>query len=73
MKTKKTRPKVVFVSANDVRLFNSTWPCSSIPERACWFEFDDGDLVDLSAHLSSIDGPELVALSNDAQNFLTRN
>lgn len=59
----------VTVSAAEVHAFNQTWPCSSLPERSIWFQFDkrNGDIVDL--HPYSIDGPEVVALSQDAQAY----
>ena len=54
----------VSVSARDIAAFNRTWPCSSIPERACFFAFErNGDLVDTNCRA---DGPEVVALSHDA-------
>jgi hypothetical protein len=57
----------VTASAQDVEAFNHHWPCSSIPEERVSFTFDrrSGDLVDLSPH--EIDGPEVVALSQDCQ------
>ena len=59
----------VMASAQDVEAFNFRWPCSSIPEGRVAFTFDrrNGDLVDLSP--SEIDGPEVVALSQDCQEY----
>jgi hypothetical protein len=56
----------------DVAAFNAQWPCSSIPERSVGFTFDkrNGDLVDLSP--DGIDGPEVVALSEAAQNYAAK-
>ena len=59
----------VTASAQDVGMFNSRWPCSSIPEGRVAFTFDrrNGDLVDISP--SEIDGPEVAALSQDCQEY----
>lgn len=56
-------------STNDVRMFNSTWPCSVIPNRPMWFQWDkrNGDLVDMKP--SDVDGPEVLALCEDAQKY----
>ena len=55
----------------DVDAFNRTWPCSSLNGPVS-FTFDrrNGDLVDLRP--SHIDGPEVVALSTDAQNYAAK-
>jgi hypothetical protein len=68
---------VVAVSAQDVREFNRTWPCSNIPEIGIKFVFDHtGNLVDIIPEdwrdmrdSSKFDGPALLALSQDAQSF----
>ena len=72
MKTKDLgASKRVSVSASEVARFNASWPCSSLPVRSCWFEFDDrnGDLVDLSDNLRDVDGAEVSALAQDALSF----
>ena len=60
----------VFVSAREVAEWNRRWPCSSLQGRQS-FTFDrNGDLVDRNG---KGDGPEAVALSQDAQEYaLTR-
>jgi len=56
-------------SKQDVQHFNRLWPCSSLPTRSITFGFDtQGNLVDIWP-LNGIDGPEAVALSNDAYTF----
>ena len=61
----------VCVSRDDVAAFNSQWPCSGIPERPIWFEFDSNGLVDLGpGDTSEFDGPALLALSEDAQAYM---
>jgi hypothetical protein len=70
MRTTKSFPGRVFVSRQDVENFNSKWPCSPIPEKACFFDFQKGDLVDMSDHLRECDGAALLALSQDAQAML---
>ena len=61
----------VRVSARGVEAFNDSWPCSRLPEKAISFQFDkrNGDLVNIRPDSSRFDGPELVALSEDAQNW----
>lgn len=61
------------VSRNDVDAFNDSWPCSVIPSRSVWFQFDkrNGDLVDIRG-LDGIDGAEVLALSRDAQNYAAK-
>jgi hypothetical protein len=47
-------------SKKQIAEFNSHWPGSTIPEKACWFEFDkDGNLIDTNC---DADGPEVLAL-----------
>jgi len=56
----------VFVSAREVCEWNRRWPCSSLQGRQS-FTFDrNGDLVD---RCGKGDGPEAVALSQDAQAY----
>lgn len=59
----------VSVSRSEVISFKSKWPCSGLPDRAHWFQFDrrNGDLVDLTPNRH--DGPALLALSQDAQEW----
>lgn len=61
----------VTVLRHEVEAFNSHWPCSSLPERTITFQFNvrNGDLVDIMAGSATVDGPEAVALSHDAQEF----
>jgi hypothetical protein len=61
----------VQVSRAEVEQFKDTWPCSGLPNRAIWFQFDkrNGDLVDMSPNMEKYDGPALVALSQDAQTW----
>lgn len=55
----------VIVSRAEVAAFRSKWPCSNLPDRAITFFYDhNGDLVDL--HPGNIDGPDVVALCEDA-------
>jgi hypothetical protein len=58
----------VSVSANEVYAFKQTWPCSRLPEKSIWFQFDkrNDDLVDMKPVL---DGEDVLALSHDAQNY----
>lgn len=64
----------VRVSANDVYAFKRRWPGSGLPDRAIRFQFDksNGDLVDISPDSSAFDGPDLLALSQDAQAYGAR-
>lgn len=56
----------VFVSAREVAEWNRRWPCSSLEGRQS-FTFDrKGDLVD---RFGKGNGPEAVALSQDAQEY----
>jgi hypothetical protein len=61
----------VICSRDDVAEFNAKWPGSKLrSNRAYWFEFDgDYNLVDTDAP-NEDDGPELLALSQDAEQFL---
>jgi len=60
----------VTVSRAEVEAFKDTWPCSGLPERSIWFQFDkrNGDLVDMRG-VGDYDGPDLLALSQDAQAY----
>ena len=58
----------VVVTANGVGSFNASWPCSRLRERPVRFEYaSNGDLVDIMG--TQPDGEELLALSQDAQEF----
>jgi hypothetical protein len=59
----------VNVSAQEVARFKNGYPCSGLPTKAFWFQFDkrNGDLVDVSP--SNVDGPAVLALSQDAQAY----
>lgn len=67
----------VSISANDVQNFKDQWPCSGLPERPIWAQFDkrNGDLVDMNpSNLEErgADGSALLALLADAQNYAVR-
>jgi hypothetical protein len=65
---KKSR-KVIF-SREEVDAFRATWPCCKLRSRSYWFEFDQGgDLIDSDVPEQE-DGPEAVALSQDAWDFI---
>ena len=59
----------VTVSRREVEAFKDRWPCSTLPDRAVYFEFDarNGDLVDMRP--IDMDGSDVLALSEDAQRF----
>lgn len=62
----------VNLKAREVALFNSSFPCSDIPERDCFFQFEKktGDLVDMSEHLREVEnGSAVSALCDDAKAF----
>jgi hypothetical protein len=65
-------PRKVMVTRNEVRLFNASWPCSTLnPNRAYWFEFDDsGDLVDTDMPEHTGKGGEAKAMSDDCRDWL---
>ncbi len=57
----------VVVTANGVSSFKSSWPCSRLGTQPIRFEFAaNGDLIDVS---TDRDGEDLLALSQDAQEF----
>lgn len=57
----------VVVTADGVSSFKASWPCSQLGEQPIRFEFaSNGDLVDVS---TDRDGDDLLALSQDAQEF----
>jgi len=57
----------VAMSEREVLNFNRQWPCSHL-DKACSFTFDkrNGDLIDTTCN---VDGSEVVALSQDAQEY----
>ena len=60
----------VMLKAREVARFNASFPCSDIPERDCFFQFEKktGDLVDMSAHLSEAKNSSAIsALCEDAR------
>lgn len=60
----------VIVSRDEVRLFNSRWPCSELRDRSYWFEFDaNGDLVDVDVPEHD-DGAAASAMADDCKAFL---
>lgn len=61
----------VIVSRDEVRLFNSRWPCSELrTTRHYWFEFDaDGDLIDTDVPESD-DGSAASAMADDCKRWL---
>ena len=57
----------VVVTAMGVQAFASRWPCSRLGTQPIRFSFaGNGDLVDVSTRR---DGPDVLALSEDAQAF----
>lgn len=64
----------VSVSSDEVRKFRVSWPCSGMPIRPIWFQFDkrNDDLVDIlpnDLEEHGTDGSALVAMSHDAQAY----
>ena len=61
----------VTVLRHEVEAFKRTWPCSTLPDAAITFQFDkqNGDLVDILPYriAARVDGPDALALSQDAQ------
>jgi hypothetical protein len=59
----------VCVSEWEVYHFKSRWPGSGIPDTRMTFDFDkrNGDLVDI--YPMDVDGSDVVALAEDAQNY----
>lgn len=56
----------------DVARFRSSWPCFHGPDRVTFeFQRSNGDLVDMSP--SDFDGPEAMAMSQDAWTFYVEN
>lgn len=61
----------VQVSRREVEDFNAHWPCSSLPDASITFCFDSNGLCDILPYriASKVDGPEAVALSQDAEEY----
>ena len=58
----------VSVSRAEVEDFRQSWPCSGLPDKAICFQFSaNGDLVEVWP--GNIDGPEVLALSQDALEY----
>jgi hypothetical protein len=64
-------PHKVQFSREEIRLFNSVWPCSTLrATRSYWFEFaDNGDLIDTDVPEHD-DGDAATALASDAWQWL---
>lgn len=64
----------VTVSRDEVETFKSQWPCSGLPNKAVWFQFEkrNGDLVDIKPGFERYDGDALLALSHDAGNYAAK-
>lgn len=65
----------VSFNAEEIALFNTSFPCSDIPERDCFFEFENktGDLVDMSEHLRGVENNSAIsALCDEAKSFLKK-
>lgn len=61
----------VIVPRDEIAAFNRQWPCSTLRDRAYWFEFDaSGDLVDTDCPEHDDDGPAASALADDCREFL---
>lgn len=64
--------KRVLFDAADVAKFRAVWPCSGLPDKPLWFEFDwQGDLVDVSETLELADGAAVNALVDDARALIS--
>ena len=63
----------VNLKAREIALFNSSFPCSDIPEKDCFFQFEKktGDLVDMSEHLNGVENNSAIsALCDDVKSFV---
>lgn len=60
----------VTVSANEVRKFNSKWPCSGLLLVPHWFQFlsSNGDLIDCNVEYGNY-AEALMALADDAKKY----
>lgn len=61
----------VTISTADVYAFRQQWPCSNLPDRSIWAQFDrrNGDLVDLKPSLENADGGAVLAIIADGQAY----
>lgn len=61
----------VIVTKVEIQEFKRKWPCSHLPSRSFWFQFDKrtGGIVDLEPSNEQFDGLALKALSDDAQAY----
>lgn len=63
----------VTVTRAEVDAFARRWPCCSLPDAAITFQFakSNGDLVDIAPYriADQVDGPEAVALAEDARAY----
>lgn len=61
----------VTISKKDVIDFKKRCPCSNLPEKSIWAQFDkrNGDLIDLTPNLSSADGSAAQAIIDDGKEF----
>jgi hypothetical protein len=66
----------VTVLAQEVYNFTRQWPGSILPDRAITFSFDScGDLIDVTPYdltPQESDGPDLLALSQDASAYAAK-
>lgn len=59
-------------SKEEVDIFRASWPCCKLRSRSYWFEFaENGDLIDTDVPEHD-DGPEALALGQDAQDFMSQ-
>ena len=66
----------VNMKACELARFNSSFPCSDIPEMDCFFQFEKktGDLIDMSAHLRGVENSSAIsALCDDARVYAENN
>lgn len=61
----------VTVSSSEVMFFRQSWPCSDLPSRPIWFQFDrkNGELVDMRPNCFFSDPDAVAALCQDAKQF----
>lgn len=70
MPTLYNNSRTVQFSRSEVRLFRTGWPCCKLALRSYWFEFDsEGNLIDHNVPTHR-DGPESLALSAIAGEYL---
>ena len=76
MKTKNLGSIIqVNFSAEEIALFNSSFPCSDVPARDTFFQFErkTGDLVDESEHLREVENNSAIsALCDEAKSFFEK-